>query len=276
MVSPARNRNIRVFHDQTHSRQGFSVSGQRCLVCALCFCLLVCGRGGAQTNGELRVAAAADLTRAFTEVGRAFEKQSGLKVTLIFGASGQLTQQIENGAPYDVFASANEAFIARLDTKHLILSDTRRVYAIGKLMLWTRKSGVPLPATLAGLATPRYARIAIANPQTAPYGMAAKQALEKAGVWAQLQPKLVTGENIQQAFQFANSGNADIALVSRSLTTDSGGQSAPVPENLYAPLRQTLAALQSSAHAPAARRFVAFVLGRDGQAILKKYGFLFK
>ena len=239
----------------------------------LCLCLLACGRSGAQASGELRVAAAADLTRAFTEVGQAFEKQTGQKVTLIFGSSGRLAQQIENGAPYDVFASANEEYVARLDTKRLIVSDTRRVYAVGKLMLWTRKGGPTLPATLAELASPRYARIAIANPRTAPYGMAAKQALEKAGVWDKIQAKLVTGENIQQAFQFAASGNADVALVSRSLTMEGGGTALPVPPALYAPLRQTVAVLQSSAHAPLARRFVDFIMGRGGQAILKKYGF---
>lgn len=239
----------------------------------LCLCLLACGRSGAQAKGELRVAAAADLSRAFTEVGQAFEKRTGQKVTLVFGSSGQLTQQIENGAPYDVFASANEDYIARLDTKRLILSDTRHVYAMGKLVLWTRKGGPSLPATLAELANPRYARIAIANPRTAPYGMAAKQALEKAGVWDKIQAKLVTGENIQQAFQFAASGNADVALVSHSLTVESGGNALPVPLALYTPLRQTVAVLQSSAHAPLARRFVEFVIGKDGQAILKKYGF---
>ena len=239
----------------------------------LCLCLLVCGRSGAQSGGELRVAAAADLTRAFTEVGRAFEKRTGQKVTLIFGASGQLTRQIENGAPFDVFASANEDYITRLDKKHLILPDTRHVYATGKLVLWTRAGGPLMPATLAGLTGSLYTRIAIANPQTAPYGMAAKQALEKAGIWDKIQSKLVIGENIQQAYQFAASGNADIALVSRSLTTQGGGALRPVSETLYAPLRQTLAALQSSPRAPLAHSFVNFVTGKDGQAILKKYGF---
>ena len=233
----------------TPLRRVLSVPGQRCFVFILCFCLLACGRGGAQTNGELRVAAAADLTRAFTEVGRAFEKQTGQKVALIFGASGQLTQQIENGAPFDVFASANEDYIAQLDTKHLLLSGTRHVYAHGKLVLWTRKGGLPLPATLADLAGPRYARIAIANPQTAPYGMVAKQALEKAGCGSKMQSKLVTGENIQQAYQFAASGNADIAFVSRSLTRTARAFQ-PVPETLYPPLRQTLAVLQSSPMLP--------------------------
>ncbi len=239
----------------------------------LCLCLLACGKSGAQTGGELRVAAAADLTRAFTEAGRVFEKQTGQKVTLIFGSSGQLAQQIENGAPYDVFAAANEDYVARLDQKHLLLPNTRHVYAMGKLVMWTRSNGPALPAALADLDNPRYAHIAIANPQHAPYGLAAKQALEAAGVWAKVQSKLVYGENIQQAYQFAASGNADIALVSRSLTMDGKGKSAPIPDKLYAPLRQTIAALQSSAHAPLARRFVDFITGRDGQAILKKYGF---
>lgn len=236
-------------------------------------CLLWIRPCSAQGGGELRVAAAADLTRAFTDIGRAFEKQTGQKVTLIFGASGQLTQQIENGAPFDVFASANEDFVTRLDRKRLVIAGTQRVYAIGKLVLWTRKGGPKLPNGLADLDTPLYSRIAIANPQSAPYGMAAKQALEKAGVWSKIQPKLVTGENIQQTYQFAAGGNADIAFVSRSLTTEGGGVMYPVPETLYTPLRQTIAALQASSRAPAARRFVDFVTGRTGQFILRKYGF---
>lgn len=234
-------------------------------------CLLSGGRGWAQ-GGELRIAAAADLTRAFGEIATAFEKRTGQKAVVIFGASGQLARQIENGAPYDVFASANEDYVTQLERKSLLAPGTKQVYAQGKLVLWTRK-GSPLPATLADFVQPRYAHIAIANPQSAPYGLLAKQALRAAGVWDKIQPKLVTGENIQQTLQFAASGNADIAFVSRSLASDGRGVFRPVAENLYPPLFQALAVLQSSAHPAQARAFTLFVTGPDGQAILKKYGF---
>ena len=235
-------------------------------------CLLTGIMAWAQ-SGELRIAAAADLTRAFGEMGRVYEQQTGQKTVMIFGASGQLAKQIENGAPYDVFASANEDYVTQLERKNLIVSGTKQTYAQGKLVLWTRKGGPPLPATLADLLQPRYTRIAIANPTSAPYGLLAKQALQSAGVWDRVQAKLVTGENIQQTLQFAVSGNADIAFVSRSLASDGAGVFKPVPDNLYPPLSQTLAVLQSSQQPDQARRFALFVTGRQGQAILKKYGF---
>ncbi len=234
-------------------------------------CLLSSGGAWAQ-GGELRVAAAADLTRAFGEMAQAFEKRTGQKTVMIYGASGQLARQIENGAPYDVFASANEDYVTQLERKNLLVPGTKHIYAQGKLVLWTRK-GSPLPATLADLVQPRYARIAIANPQSAPYGLLAKQAMQAGGVWDKLQPRLVTGENIQQTLQFAVSGNADIAFVSRSLASDGAGVFRPVPENLYPRMFQAFAVLQSSSHAAQARAFALFVIGPDGQAILKKYGF---
>lgn len=235
--------------------------------------ILLTGSMARGQSGELRIAAAADLTRAFGEIGRVYETQTGQKTVFIFGASGQLARQIENGAPYDVFASANEEYVTQLERKNLIASGTKQVYAQGKLVLWTRKDGPALPATLADLVQPRYARIAIANPDSAPYGLLAKQALQAAGIWDKVQAKLVTGENIQQTLQFAASGNADIAFVSRSLASDGTGMFKPIPERLYPPLFQALAVLQASRQAERARNFARFVTGPAGQTILKKYGF---
>ena len=240
--------------------------------CALLLCLLAAAQAGAQA-GELRVAAASDLTRAFGEISRAYERQTGQKVTVIFGASGQLAKQIENGAPFDVFASANEGYVDQLDKKRRLAPGTKQIYAQGKLVLWARKDGPPLPGMLAELAAPRYARIAIANPGSAPYGLLAKQALQTVKLWDMIRSKIVTGENVQQAYQFAASGNADVAFVSRALVSDGVGTFKAVPDDLYPPLPQALAVLQSSPQPAQAKRFAAFVAGKDGQAILRKYGF---
>lgn len=236
-------------------------------------CLLLSQRMQAQTHEELRVAAAADLTKVFGEIARVYEQKTGQKVTLIFGSSGQLAQQIENGAPFDVFASANEGYIDRLDKKELLAPGTRQLYARGRLVLWTRKGGPALPATLADLVSSRYSHIAIANPDHAPYGLAAKQALQAAGIWDKIQSKLVTGENIQQTYQFAATGNADVALVSRALVSGENGLFTPVPDRLYAPLLQAIAVLKASTRADHARQFIQFVTEGTGKAFLKKYDF---
>jgi len=242
-------------------------------ICLMVFCLLLTGSLRTHAHEELRVAAAADLTQAFGEIARVYAQQTGQKVTVIFGSSGLLTQQIENGAPFDVFASANEGYINQLDTKSLLVPDTRQLYARGKLVLWTRKGGPALPATLADIASSRYTHIAIANPDHAPYGLAAKQALQAAGIWDKIQGKLVTGENIQQTYQFAATGNADVALVSRALVSKESGRFIPVPDNLYAPLLQAIAVIKSSAQTDHARQFVRFVTEGVGKGLLKKYGF---
>ena len=241
--------------------------------CLVAVCLVLSCGARAHTPDVLRVAAAADLTRAFGEIARVYEQKTGQKISLIFGSSGQLTQQIENGAPFDVFAAANEQYVDQLDKKGLLLPGTRQLYARGKLVLWTRKGGPALPATLADLVSARYAHIAIANPDHAPYGLAAKQALQASGIWDALQPKLVTGENIQQTYQFAATGNADIALVSRALVSEGTGLFRPVPDKLYAPLLQAIAGLKGSLQAEPARQFVRFVTEGTGRTILKKYGF---
>ena len=222
---------------------------------------------------ELRVAAAADLAKAFAEVGSAYEKKTGQKTVFTFGASGTLTQQIEAGAPFDVFAAANQDYIDRLAKSGKIAADTTKIYAIGQVVLWTRKSDKPAPKTLQELTSARFAHIALANPDHAPYGKAAREALQNLKLWNALGPKIVYGENVQQAFQFAQSGNADAALISHALTFGAEGDSLPVPQELYKPLRQAVAAVRASKQTDAARNFIEFVTGAEGRDILRKYGF---
>lgn len=222
----------------------------------------------------LLVSAAADLTFALQEIGPRFERHTGIKVIFNFGATGQLAQQIERGAPVDLFAAANAAYIDRLDKQGLILSGSKMPYAHGHLTLWTR-AGSPLRlASLDDLLQPQVQRVAIANPSHAPYGLAAKQALQAAGLWQRLQPKLIMGENVRQTLQYAATGNVDAAIIALSLSMQHDGDWVQIPERLHQPIIQTLAILKRTPHASEARQFAAFITGPHGQPIMQKYGFV--
>lgn len=229
-----------------------------------------------QTAPELTVAAAADLTPAFQEIGALFEQQTGIKVVFNFGSTGQLAQQIERGAPFDLFYAADKSFIEDLNARGLVIPDTMEVYAQGRLTLWTRAGNPLTPERIEDLADPAYARIAIANPEHAPYGQAAKSALETAGIWNAVEPRLVYGENVAQTLTLADTGNVDVAIVALSLSVQGNGSWTLIPAELHAgnPLIQMVAVIAGTPHEAAARRFIAFVNGPDGHAIMKKYGFI--
>ncbi len=238
-------------------------------------CMILIPRIGAKSQliptHELRVAAASDLTKPLREIADKYEKATGKKVVLIFGSSGLLKKQIENGAPFDVFASANEAYIDQLIAAKHALPETKRLYALGHVGIWTRLKG-NLPKGLEGLLSSRYSKIAIANPDTAPYGKAAKEAMLKAKIWETLMPKLVYGENVLQAFQFAKSGNADAAFISQSSAFEADGGFFLLPEKLSPALRQSAAALVASKQPEVAKNFLVFLTGKEGQSVFKKYG----
>ena len=221
----------------------------------------------------LRVAAAADLARAFEDAGKAFEAQTGKKVTLSFGSTGLLAKQIAEGAPFDLFAAANVSFVDDLLASGKCNSDTKSLYARGRIVVWTR-DGAAAVNRLADLADARFVKIALANPEHAPYGKAAREALQKAGLWDTLKPRLVFGENVQQALQYAQSGNADAAIVALSLATVAGGSHALVPDTEHAPLDQALVVCGTGARAATAKDFAAFVGSPDGRAIMNRYGFV--
>jgi molybdate transport system substrate-binding protein len=223
----------------------------------------------------LTVAAASDLTPAFEEMGRAFEAQQGTKVVFVFGSTGLLTRQVENGAPFDVFAAANVSYIDQLDQKGLIVAGTRRIYARGRITLWTSADSALKLEKIEDLARPEVHRVAIANPDHAPYGLAARQALETARVWDAVQPKLVYGDNIRQTLQFAETGNVEVAIVALSLSVQSKGRWVLVPEELHQPLDQGMGVIKGTKNEAAARAFGNFVNGEKGREIMKKYGFSF-
>lgn len=247
---------------------------RKALILVLLILTVSCGSGprGEGTN-ELTVAAASDLTSVFEEIGREFQKATGTKVIFNFGSSGMLAKQIEQGAPVDLFAAANIDFVNQLELKGLILPDTKKVYARGRLVIWTAQhSGIKIEK-LSDLTLPEIKRVAIANPEHAPYGMAARQALERAGLWEAVKPKLVYGENIRQTMQYAQTGNVDAAIVSLSLTTESDGHWLLVSDELHNPLDQAFAVIKGAKNEAAARVFADFVTGEPGQAIMKRYGF---
>ncbi len=228
----------------------------------------------------LTVSAASDLTAAFQEIATLFEAETGQRVVFNFGSTGQLAQQIEQGAPVDLFAAANVRFIDELAAQNLVLRDTVQTYARGRITLWTRADS-PLEITqLTDLLRPDVQRIAIANPDHAPYGVAAREAMQAAGVWDAVQPKLILGENVRQALQYAETGNVDAAIVAHSLSVpaaagpDGPGRWTLIPAEMHTPLDQALAVIQGTPHEAAARAFAAFVIGPQGQSIMHKYGFV--
>ena len=224
-------------------------------------------------SGELTVAAAADLTNAFEEIGQEFQSSTGTKVVFNFGSSGLLEKQIENGAPIDLFAAANVDYINQLEQKGLIIPDTKKVYARGRIILWTLKDSPIRIEKLADLTRPEVKRIAIANPEHAPYGMAARQALERAGLWDSVKSKLVYGENVRQTLQYAQTGNVEVAIVALSLSGQTDGHWILVPEELHNPLDQALGVIKGTKNEAGARAFADFIVGERGQTIMKKYGF---
>ena len=223
---------------------------------------------------SLLVSAASNLILAFEEVGARYEEDTGTQVTFNFAASGQLAQQIEQGAPVDMFVSANTAYVEELAAKGRVLPDSVQTYARGRLTLWTRADSSPTVETVEDLLNPEVRRVAIANPEHAPYGVAARQALQTAGVWDAIQSKLVPGENVRQALQYAETGNVDAAIIPLSLSITSQGSWTLIPEDLHTPIEQALGVVADSPRRAQARDFADFIAGPQGQAILQEYGFM--
>jgi molybdate transport system substrate-binding protein len=229
----------------------------------------------APAGAEITVAAASDLTPAFEEIRREFQASHGTRVVFVFGSTGLLTRQIENGAPFDVFAAANVSFVNQLDQEGFILPGTKRIYGRGRITLWTMANSPLQIEKIEDLARPDVPRIAIANPDHAPYGQAAREALESTRVWDAVRPKLVYGDNIRQTLQYAETGNVEVAIVALSLSVQSQGRWVLVPEELHKPIDQGMGVIKGTKNEQAARAFSDFVSGDKGREILRKYGFAF-
>lgn len=244
------------------------------LVLALIVVSVSCARGGGEeSSSEITIAAAANLTDAFGELGKRFTARTGLKVTNSFGATADLAKQIENGAPFDVFASADVEHVEALARKGLLADAPRGVYARGKLVLWLPGESKASISRVEDLAGEGVSKIAIAKPDVAPYGRAAVESLNALGVWPKVEPKVVYSQSVAQAKQFASSGNADAAFIPRSLVRESEGRALDVDEKLHAPIDQAIGVVRASKKQEAARRFVEFLLSEEGQSVLKTFGY---
>jgi molybdate transport system substrate-binding protein len=220
------------------------------------------------------VAAAADLGKAFEEVAKEFQVRTGIAPEITFGSSGLLAKQIEQGAPFSLFAAANKDFIANVVKAGRCDGATAQIYGRGRIVVWTR-AGIAAPGQLADLTdVTRYRKIAIANPEHAPYGAAAQQALQRSNLWDQVASRIVLGENIQTTMLYARKDYVDVAIVALSLAVVAdGGAYLAIDQSLYDPLDQQLVVCGSGPGADAARQFAAFIASREGREIMTRYGF---
>jgi molybdate transport system substrate-binding protein len=214
---------------------------------------------------DLLVAAASDLAPLTENLSKAFERTSHTPVKFTLASSGSLAKQIENGAPFDVFLSADERLVKELAASGHLESNTT-VYAFGRLALWSKDGRV---RSLADLKTSGVKHLAIANPEHAPYGAAAKTLLERQGLWPELQSKIVYGENVRQALQYAESSNADAVITSWTLLI---GRGILLPAEMHDPIRQAGGVVKTSTQIPAARQFLQFLTSADGRKILEAGG----
>jgi len=223
---------------------------------------------------ELVVAAAANLTDAFSEIGSRFTSKTGIRVVFSFGATAELEKQIKNGAPFDVFASADTEHIDSLEHAGLLTPGTRAIYARGRLVLWLPAGSQLKVGRIEDITAKQFERIAIAKPDVAPYGRAAVESLKQLGIWTQIEPRVIFAQNVSQARQYAATGNAEVAFIPLALVKTGEGNYLEVKENLHQPINQALAVLESSAKQDAAQQFVSFVLSPEGQQFLKAKGYL--
>lgn len=224
-------------------------------------------------SAEIDVAAAANLTDAFTELGREFTVQTGIRVRFSFGATADLEKQIENGAPFDVFASADVEHVDALSSQGLVTPGTNNIYARGRLVLWIPPGSTLKLSRIEEITRMDVERIAIAKPDVAPYGRATLEALRALNLWQQVEPKVIYGQNVSQAKQYAATGNAEVAFIPLALVRANEGASIEVDERLHQPINQAIAVIKDSPRQEAARRFLDFVLSPAGQTLLERYGY---
>src|SRR5437879_2757948 len=227
---------------------------------------------------EIRIAAAADLKFAMEELSEQFEKQMGTKVHVAYGSSGNFFSQMQNGAPFDLFFSADIEYPRRLESTGLAEPGTLYEYTVGRIVIWTPADS-KVDVTKQGWKTLLDAsveKIAIANPEHAPYGRAAVAALQASGIYERVKSKLVYGENISQAAQFVQSGSAQAGIVAMSLAVSPamrGGKKLDIPAQMHPTLEQGAIVLKDAKNMAAARAFLEFVKSSSSRAILTKYGF---
>lgn len=254
-------------------------SGLRRTIIALCAASVwLAASVLAATAQTLTIAAASDLQAVLPTIANDFEKQTGITTRVTFGSSGNFFSQLRNGAPFDLFFSADLEYPQELVQGGQALADTLAEYASGRIVVWARKdAGLDVQAGLRVLTDPRVRKVAIANPEHAPYGRAAVAALRHENLYDAVQPKLVFGENISQAAQFVQSGNADAGIVALSVALapalKSVGVYTEIPSTFHPPIRQGAVVIRSSNNQKAARDFLAFLRRSESLKLLADFGF---
>ncbi|WP_153130552.1 molybdate ABC transporter substrate-binding protein [Dechloromonas hortensis] len=225
---------------------------------------------------EVQVAVAANFTAPMQQIAAQFEKDTGHKAVLAFGATGKFYAQIVNGAPFEILLAADDETPARLEKEALGLAGSRFTYAIGKLVLWSTDPAL-VDAKGDVLKTGQFKHLALANPKTAPYGSAAIEAMSKLGLLSSLQPRFVQGENISQTQQFVTTGNAELGFVALSQVLKDGkvssGSAWIVPAHLYEPIRQDAVLLAKGHNKPAAGALLAYLKGDKAKAVIRSFGY---
>ena len=232
----------------------------------------------AEEQKIVRVATAADLKFAMESLSKEFESKTGVKVDVTTGSSGNFFAQIQSGAPFDLFFSADMEYPKKLEAAGFAEPGTLFEYALGEIVIWTPTNSLVDVAQTRwnALLDARIQKIAIANPALAPYGRAAVSALQKAGIFEQVRAKIVYGENISQAAQFVQSGNAQAGVIAHSLALSPGmkdGKMWEIPADMHSPIEQGAIVLKNSKNKAAALEFLNFVKSAAGKAILEKHGF---
>jgi molybdate transport system substrate-binding protein len=232
---------------------------------------------GAANAGTVLVAVAANFAGAAEAIAAGFSQASGHSAVITTGATGKLYAQIVEGAPFEVLLSADSATPARLEADGLAVAGAGFTYAVGGLTLWSADAGRIGADPKMALSDPELRFVAIANPDLAPYGLAAREALQRMGLWDGLQERIVQGQNIGQAFGLVQTGAAELGFVARSALdvpgAEFGGSRWDVPQALFAPLRQDAALLSAGANNPAAVAFMAYLAGDDARAVIEAYGY---
>jgi len=237
----------------------------------LTYCLCSCSF---DNNPILIASVASNATDAFKEIGTQFETATGTKVSFNFSSSGKLTQQIINGAPVDFFASANKEYIDELNQKGLIDPTTETIFAKGRLTLWMPVKIGDKVNNIKDLLLPEIKIIAIANPDHAPYGIAAIESLKSSGIWDKVNSKIIIGENVNQTMQYGTSGNADVVIVPLSLSIiEPEGKYLIIKGDLHNDIEQSMAIIKNSQNKQKALKLLDFILSDAGKTILEKFGY---
>jgi len=237
---------------------------------------LLCGFSCPSATADVTAAVAANFAAPMKSIAAAFEQQTGHKVSIALGASGQFYAQIRQGAPFDVLLSADAEIPRKLEEENLAERGTRFTYAVGRLALWSKDPQLVDSKGLV-LGSDRYQKLAIANAKLAPYGAAAREALQNLGLEGRLESRLVQGMNISQTFQFVSSGNANLGFVAWSQVFNDGklisGSAWLVPEMLHSPIQQDAVLLKSAARNPAARALLNYLQSEHAREIISSYGY---